>query len=163
MITQVHRVLRTTISIDSAKLDILVDGYEVRYQGICQQMLTMSAGYSGMPEASRTTSTTTGIKVEMGRFHNGLRGRFFFYDEMENFDLGYSRPFDQVGAFHSNQEYTHDGLNGCYRHEGNCVVAWSSSINHVRSGSTICIQILAIITKGNEDEAEFEHDFSPTN
>ena len=31
--------------------DVLVDGYEMRHSRICQQMLTMLADYSGMPEA----------------------------------------------------------------------------------------------------------------
>ena len=99
----------------------------------------MSKDQGGTPEASRTISTTTIIKAEMVGHHNGLRCWIFLYDEGEQFDLGHRRLFDQFNAFYSNQEYTHDGSNGGHLPEGDCMTAWSASINYVRSGFKICI------------------------
>ena len=102
-------------------------------------MFTMLEDQGGMPEASRTTLTTTSIKVKMERHHNGLRCQISSYGEGEQFDLGHRRSMDQVGAFYSNQEYTHDGSNGGYLPEGDCTTTWSSNINYVKSRFKICI------------------------
>ena len=75
--------------------DVLVDGHEVRHQGVHQLMFAMLAYQCCTPKASGTTLTSTSIEVEMGGYHDGLHCRLSLYGGGEQFKLGHSRSFDQ--------------------------------------------------------------------
>ena len=125
-------------------------------------MSVVSKDQSNTIEASRTTTTITSGKVEVGRHYNGLCCRPSSYSEGEQFNLGNRQSFDEVGAFYSNQKYIFYGSNGRYLRDRDCSSTWGSSVYYIRSRSKIHITILAVTSKSNVDEIEFEHNFLPT-
>ena len=76
--------------VSGSKENVLVDGYEMRYQGVRQLMSVVSKDQGNTTKASGTTTTITNLKVKMGRHYNGLYYRLSSYSEGEQFDLGNS-------------------------------------------------------------------------
>ena len=142
--------------------NVLVHGYEMRHQGVRQMMFIMSMDQGHTTKASRTTTTITNVKVEVGRHYNELCYRLFSYNKWEQFNLGNSQSFDEVSAFYSDQEYIFYGQNGRYLREKDCSTTLDSSVHYIRLRSKIRIKILAITSKSNGDKIKFEHGFLPT-
>ena len=63
------------------KENVLVDGYEMRYQRVRQSLFAVSRDQGNRTKASRTTTIITSGKVEVGRHYNGLLCRFSSYSE----------------------------------------------------------------------------------